>query len=225
MLVSVVMPCFNAGCYIAEAIQSILGQTYKDFELIIVNDASTDQSQLIIDHYVKSDKRVKCLTNTQNMGISYSRNRGVKEAKGQYVAVMDSDDIASPERLKRSLAALKKADMVYSAYLQSDPDGHLTGLVEPEPPSKLNMAQILKTQMVPHVTMMGKRELFQYKDDYHTNDDLYIVSKMFHDGVKFRKIREPLMIVRYHNSSTSQTKLKDIKRVASEVKKEFGSGI
>lgn len=224
MLISVILPTFNREAYLAESVQSILNQSFKDFELIVVDDGSTDSTQTLMDFFCKKDKRVKYLLNPENKGISYSRNRGVSEAQGKYVAVMDSDDIASPERLKKSLKAFLKGpecDMVYSSYLQSDEYGHINGLVEPEPPSKLNMAEILKVQMVPHVTMMGKRELFKYRDEYRTNDDLYLVASLFSQGIKFKKIKEPLMIVRYHAHSTSNTKDKEIKKVTEEIKNEF----
>lgn len=220
-LVSVIMPCFNSASFLAEAIQSVLNQSFKDFELIVIDDCSTDSTSILMDYFVRKDKRVKYLKNNKNMGISYSRNRGVREAQGRFIAVMDSDDLMSPDRLKKSIKVLNDCDVVYTSYLQADENGKLNGLIEPEIPTKLNMKQILETQMIPHVTMVGRKELFEYKDEYRTNDDLFLVASLFKRGVRFKRIKEPLMIVRYHQSSTSATKDKEVKKVTELIKKEF----
>jgi teichuronic acid biosynthesis glycosyltransferase TuaG len=228
MLVSIVMPTFNRETYLAESINSIIEQTFKDWELIVIDDGSTDDTATLMDYYCKKDKRIKYLLNLDNKGISYSRNRGVAEAKGKFVAIMDSDDVASPNRLKKSLNALLKGpacDCVYSSYLQANEFGKVQGMIEPESPNKLNMKDILKFQMIPHVTMMGRKELFKYRDEYRTNDDLYLVASLFKQGVKFKKIREPLMIVRYHPTSTSNTKDKEVKKVTELIKEEFEKDI
>jgi glycosyltransferase involved in cell wall biosynthesis len=104
-LVSVVMPVYNADKFVVEAIESILNQSYTYFELIIVNDASTDESAkkiLQID-----DRRIQILENERNSGIVFSRNRGLNVAKGKYIAIIDSDDIALPNRLERQVEYLE----------------------------------------------------------------------------------------------------------------------
>lgn len=225
MQVSVIMPTFNRAVYLPEAINSIIEQSFKDWELIVVDDGSNDSTDILMDYYCNKDKRIRYIKNDQNMGISYSRNKGVKNAKGKYIAVMDADDVASPNRLKKSLKSLKDCDCVYSSYLQANENGKVYGVVEAQAPSKLNMKEILEFQMIPHVTMMGKKELFKYKDEYKTNDDLYLVASLFKHGVIFKKIREPLMIVRYHSKSTSNTKDKEVKKVTQLIKEEFEASI
>ena len=96
--VSVVMPAYNAAKYIKEAIDSILAQTYRDFEFIIVNDGSTDNTKEIILSY--SDPRIVYIENEQNSGICVTLNKGLDAAKGRYIVRMDSDDIALPQRLE-----------------------------------------------------------------------------------------------------------------------------
>lgn len=96
--VSVVMPAYNAERYLPEAIDSILTQTYTDFELIIINDGSTDSTKEIINSY--SDPRIVYIENEQNSGICVTLNKGIDAARGRYIARMDSDDIALPERLR-----------------------------------------------------------------------------------------------------------------------------
>ena len=101
------MPAYNAEKYISEAIESILNQTFKDFEFIIINDGSTDSTPNIIDKYARLDKRIIVLNNEKNLNIAESRNRGVEIAKGKYIATMDSDDRALPDRLKNQLEFLE----------------------------------------------------------------------------------------------------------------------
>ena len=88
-LVSVVMPAYNAEEYIGEAIESILAQTYKDFEFIIVDDGSKDRTKEIINEYTKKDNRIKVFVQEKNLGISAALNRGISEAKGKYIVRMD----------------------------------------------------------------------------------------------------------------------------------------
>lgn len=98
--VSVLMPAYNAEKYIAEAIESILSQTFKDFEFIIIDDASTDETWDIIQKYSKLDNRIKSYQNESNFKLSKTLNRGIDLADGKYIARMDADDISMPGRLK-----------------------------------------------------------------------------------------------------------------------------
>lgn len=104
--ISVIMPAYNAEKYIAEAIDSILGQTFGDFEFIILNDCSTDRTEEIILSY--DDPRIVYLKNEQNMGVAATLNRGLEIAKGEYIARMDADDISLPERFEKQTTMLNK---------------------------------------------------------------------------------------------------------------------
>jgi len=98
--ISVIMSAYNAEKYIAEAIESILNQTFKDFEFIIINDSSTDNSLNIIKKYAKKDRRIVLINNSKNLGLIKSLNKGLKIAKGKYIARMDDDDISLPKRFQ-----------------------------------------------------------------------------------------------------------------------------
>lgn len=102
-VVSVLMPAYNAQKYIALAIESILEQTFSDFEFIIIDDGSTDKTPLIIEEYAKKDSRIIFLQNSQNLKISQALNLGLKIAKGEFIARMDADDWSYPERLRVQL--------------------------------------------------------------------------------------------------------------------------
>lgn len=107
MKVSVTMPAYNAERFLAEAIESVLCQTFTDFELIIVDDGSTDSTLSIAESYAQRDHRVRVVTQPHG-GISSGRNRGLAEARGEWIAVMDADDIILPQRLERQLAFVEK---------------------------------------------------------------------------------------------------------------------
>jgi len=103
VLISVLMPNYNGAEYIAEAIESVLNQTYRDFELIIIEDASTDNSREIIDKFAATDSRIKVIQNATNQFVNISCNIGLEVAKGKYYARIDSDDICMPTRLEKQL--------------------------------------------------------------------------------------------------------------------------
>ena len=96
--VTVFMAVYNGEKFINQAIESVLQQTFKDFELLIIDDGSTDNSQSIINSY--TDKRIRVLKNEGNKGLAYTRNRGINEATGKYFATLDCDDVAYKNRLE-----------------------------------------------------------------------------------------------------------------------------
>ena len=100
--VTVLMPVYNGGKYLNEAIESILGQIYTDFEFLIIDDGSTDNSSQIIKSY--SDPRIRILDNEKNLGLAHTLNRGIASARGKYIARMDCDDIALPSRLGKQVS-------------------------------------------------------------------------------------------------------------------------
>lgn len=110
--VSVIIPAYNTEAYIGKAIESALGQTEQDIEVIVVDDASTDATVKVVEDY--SDKRLKLTVNERNRGPSYTRNRAIREARGEWVALLDSDDWYAPERLEKLLhvARTENADLV-----------------------------------------------------------------------------------------------------------------
>jgi glycosyltransferase involved in cell wall biosynthesis len=103
-MVSILMPVYNGECYLKEAIDSLLHQTYQDFELLIINDGSTDRTQAIIDSY--QDSRIKCIQQ-DNMGVSRSLNKGISMIKTQYIRRHDADDISEPDMLEKQINFLE----------------------------------------------------------------------------------------------------------------------
>src|SRR4051812_38318159 len=105
--VSVLMPVYNAGRYLAEAVDSVLTQSFRDFEFVIVDDGSTDGSAAMLDDYARQDSRVK-LVRRPNTGIVGALNDGLRECRGEFVARMDADDVSLPERFEKQVAYLRE---------------------------------------------------------------------------------------------------------------------
>lgn len=116
-LVSIVVPTYNVKHYIRECIESILNQTYKNIEIIIVNDGSTDNSMYMIDDYITSIDKIKVI-NQENQGLSAARNSGIDKAKGKYIAMIDSDDKIKPDFIKNLVktAMQTNADIVRGSF-------------------------------------------------------------------------------------------------------------
>lgn len=128
-LVSIIMPSYNTAPFIDESIQSVQAQSYQDWELIIVDDCSTDNTREIIKRYLK-DERIKCLKNGKNCGAAVSRNRALREAKGKWIAFLDSDDMWKPEKLEKQIKFMKENGyhFSYTNYSEMDADGNRNGV-------------------------------------------------------------------------------------------------
>ena len=105
-LVSIVMPSYNTAEYITESIKSVLAQTYTNWELIIVDDCSTDNTDIIVNAFL-SDTRIRYIKNDKNSGAAVSRNRALREAKGKWIAFLDSDDLWHPQKLEKQIAFME----------------------------------------------------------------------------------------------------------------------
>lgn len=116
--ISVIMPLYNAAKYLKEALESVLKQTYRDFELVCINDCSTDDTLNILLEYKEKDKRIKILSNEIHSGAAVSRNRGLKNARGKYILFLDGDDVFEEEMLEKACEAMEKyqTDIVLFEY-------------------------------------------------------------------------------------------------------------
>lgn len=128
-LVSIIMPSYNTAQYIGATIKSVLNQTYTNWELIIVDDCSTDNTDDVVKNYL-SDKRIKYLKNEQNSGAAVSRNRALREAKGQWISFLDSDDLWMPEKLEKQICFMKENgyNFSYTDYEEISAEGNMTGV-------------------------------------------------------------------------------------------------
>lgn len=121
-LVTIIVPCFNHAKYVAESIESVISQTYHNFECIVVDDGSTDNSLDIVRTIIKKDNRIRCISQ-KNSGPAAARNTGILNAKGKYIQFLDADDYISNEKIEKQINEFfndKSLDIVYSDYLCFD---------------------------------------------------------------------------------------------------------
>jgi teichuronic acid biosynthesis glycosyltransferase TuaG len=111
--ISVITPYFNKINYIKKTINSVLNQTYKNFELIIIYDDKKNDDLKILNNFKKKDKRIKIIVNSKNIGAGLSRNKGIQNSSGKYIAFIDSDDLWKKDKLKKQLAFIKKNDILF----------------------------------------------------------------------------------------------------------------
>lgn len=163
-LVSIIMPSYNSSRYISKTIDSVLSQTYERWELIIVDDASTDGSNEIIENYIKQDQgnRIKIIKLDTNSGAAISRNKAIEMASGRYISFLDADDLWKNKKLEKQLAFMELNSLVftYSSYDLINEHGTKTGLFTTKP--EIDYKEMLKTNSVGCLTaiydtkMLGK---------------------------------------------------------------------
>lgn len=212
MKVSVIMSVFNSEKYISDCIRSILNQSYKDLEFIIVNDASTDGTYSIIEQFAEKDKRIRVIKNIENKGLTYNLNRAIEISDGDYIARMDSDDISVPERLEKQVSYLdenKNIDICGSWSYLIDSENHLRFCAKRPCNDKEIKGQMLFGNPITHSSVMMRRTAFdvKYDESFRTMQDY----KLWVDWSerKFYNIPEYLLLYRINNQGVSKTERKN----------------
>ncbi len=222
--VSVIMPAYNVEKYVSEAIESILNQTFTDFELIIINDGSTDNTASIIDEYAKKDKRIRFINHSKNKGLIAVLNEGLDLCNGQYIARMDSDDISLPERFAKQVA-----------YLDTHPECGVLGTwfhvfgnkdyINNTHPKKLDILKILQGCFVAHPTVMMRKSVidkygFRYDADYKHAEDYELWSRMIF-VTEIHNLQEVLLQYRWTDTNISVVHSQTQQNVAKQVKQNI----
>lgn len=229
--VSVVMPAYNAEKYIGEAIESILTQTYCDFELIIVNDGSTDRTEEIILSY--SDTRIVYLKNESNLKISDTLNRGIDIAQGEYIARMDSDDIAFPERLERQVAYMDQNHkcVVCGTGAILFEEGMEEQTVVPSDDPRYVKGQMIFHCPIIHPSVIIRKSTLQqnhicYNSEYNGTEDFELWWRLARYG-EVTSLREKLIRYRIHPNQITGEKDYKKKSVHQKflIKRMFDMGI
>jgi glycosyltransferase involved in cell wall biosynthesis len=213
--VSVVMPVYNAALYLKQAIDSILAQTFTDFELLLINDYSTDSSGAIIKSYV--DERIRYYENDENTGVVGTTNRGISYARGKYICIMHSDDIALPTRVQQQKKWLddRTDTMLVGSFISFiNEAGEVTG--EWKDDIETITAKDIKQRMawrncLAHPTVMARTEIlkeYPYRLSQQSQEDYDVWLQMLADHVIIEKIPEKLLMYRVHGSSITGTILR-----------------
>lgn len=213
-LVSVVMPTYNYGRFIGDAIAGFLAQTFRDFELIIVDDGSTDDTLNVIKKY--DDDRIVVVKREENSGSAvWARNDGMAIAKGDYIAVADADDVSVPERLAWQIHFLEQnrnVDFLGGGLVPIDPAGNRIGVPIYKPvfkksPEKYRLNMLQEKSVVCHGAMMFRRSILDKLGGYHfyasSGDYEFLLraSRYF----TFCNLRRILIRCRQHSTSTTYT--------------------
>ena len=215
--VSVILPAYNCEKFIGKAIQSVLQQTFKDFELIIINDGSTDNTESIIHTFI--DQRIVYLKNPENKGLIYSLNRAISLAQGKYISRMDADDICLPERLEKQKIFLDQnndiAVVACTIDLINDKE-EKTGIWELDrqtiTPEQIKKA-MLNQNCIAHPTVMIRSEIIKkmkYKMYQKNIEDYDLWLRILSRGYKIAKLDAPLLLYRIHDASITTIHLKKI---------------
>lgn len=158
-MVSVVTPVYNAADFLKETIESVLQQSYQDFEYLLVDDCSTDNSADIIKKFANTDSRIKYIKLDTNSGAAVARNTGIENAKGRYIAFIDSDDVWYPEKLTKQLKFMTEQNeaFTYTGYEHITEDGEVQSA--PSFPKRLNYSGLLKNTAIACSTVVIDREI------------------------------------------------------------------
>ncbi|WP_339226565.1 glycosyltransferase family 2 protein [Oceanobacillus sp. FSL K6-2867] len=158
-LISVITPAYNAERFIGDTIDSVLNQTYSNWEMVIVDDRSTDNTTSIVEEYRKRDNRIKLIVLEENSGSAVARNTAMENAKGRYIAFLDSDDRWLPEKLDKQLRFMQNNDIAFSftKYVRILEDGTKTNAVSSTPES-VNYDDLMKRCVIGCLTVMLDRD-------------------------------------------------------------------
>lgn len=216
-LVSVVMPVYNAGGFLVEAIESILAQTYKNFEFIIVDDASTDNSFAILKKYKsRFPFKITVLRNAKRKGISETVKRAIAASSGDFIARMDADDIALPDRLEKQVRYLsinKKAVAVGGQCLLVDRRNAIIG--RKTFPTRFEDVYRYIFRFIPvqqPTLMIAKarlpKDFVYYADGMNTAEEVELLFKLFQYG-KVENLKDVVLRYRLHETNTSLANIKE----------------
>jgi teichuronic acid biosynthesis glycosyltransferase TuaG len=213
-LVSVIMPAYNSEAFISEAINSVISQTYKNWELLIIDDASTDSTRNIIQQFSEKDYRIHIFENATNLGTHQTRNKGIKAAQGEFIAFLDADDQWKPQKLEKQLKILSEDNLsaCFSSYeLISENGESLNKKIEALP--VLTYEKLLKANYVGNLTGIYNAKLLGkiYSPEIRKRQDWALWLKVIEEGGSMTGIRESLAIYRLRKNSISQNKLEMLK--------------
>lgn len=227
-LISIVIPVYNAEKFIEETVSSVINQTYTEWELLLVNDGSTDGSGDIIDRLAESDSRIKVF-HIVNGGAAKARNAGTKHAKGRYLAFLDADDLWEKEKLEKQLEFLQKEDaaFVFTGYEFADQYGVGTGKIV-KVPKVLTYNQALKNTTIFTSTVMfdmtktGRELLYMPQIK---SEDTALWWRVIRRGFLAHGLDENLVKYRRAGKTLSSNKLEAVRRIWNLYRKAEGLSV
>lgn len=216
--ISVLMPAYNSEEYIGQAIESILNQTFSDFEFIIINDGSNDKTADVVRSY--NDKRIRFVDNPKNKGLVAVLNQGLDLCRGEYVARMDSDDISLPKRFEKQVAYMDKHPECSVLGTWFECFGKSDGVVQH--PEHIKIMDILNDHHVGHPTVFIRKSVidkydFRYDKNYTHAEDFELWSRMVF-VTEIHNLPEILLNYRWTDTNVSTVHAEEQRNVARRVK-------
>lgn len=219
--VSVVMSVFNGRPFVAQAVESILAQSFRDFELILIDDASTDDSGLEMAQYAERDSRVVLLRNQENLGLTRCLNIGLAKAQGEFIARQDADDVSLPDRLAKQVAALEAEQdlaLIGAGVIEIDAQGKQGATsLQPSLPAVIQRKMLFENSFF-HPSVMWRRGLFaennlRYDESFVYGQDYELFSRAMWK-LKVANLAQPLMLFRAHAGQVSKDRADSQQRLA-----------
>lgn len=229
--ISIIIPVYNVELYIEQTMDSVRSQTYKDWELLLIADGCTDNSEQVIRAYQErtSDERIHLIRQPGNLGAAQARNRGLKEAKGRYIAYLDADDLWKSEKLEKELAFMERqqAAFAFTGYEFADEFARGTGRVV-QVPALLNYKQALKNTTIFTTTVMFDTEKISKEHlvmPQMKSEDTALWWSILRKGYMAYGLNENLALYRRSGKTLSSNKLEAIRRIWNLYRKAEGLSI
>ena len=226
-LVSIITPSYNSARFINDCVYSVLKQTYNNWELLIVDDASEDNSRKIIKELSKVDERIKSIFLEKNIGAAEARNLAIKKSKGRYIAFLDADDIWKDDKLKEQINFMQHNNIAFSfsSYQPMSEDGEML-FREIKAPLKITYNSFLKNTIIGCLTVvLDKQKIGDFKmQNLRTSQDMALWLSIMRNGFDAYGIEKSLAYYRIVGTSNTSNKLKVIRGVWQVYRKEEGLG-
>lgn len=227
--ISLIMSVYNGEDYLSEAIESVLNQTFKDFELIVINDCSSDSTAEILKRYAELDERVKVYTNEVNLRLPSSLNKAMSYAQGKYIARMDADDICLPERLEKQYKFMEENPQIAlsSCRFMTLKNGVISsGGCGGKNDEESVKALLLVTNPILHPGIIAKADVIKtlgYDKNFTCTEDMELWTRFVMAGYNVKIMSEYLMIYRLHDKQITETTLEKQRKEIVAVQKKYYS--
>ena len=208
-LVSIITPSYNSEDFIKETIESVLNQTYDNWEMLIIDDCSTDKSPQLIKEYVKVDSRIKYLKNNQNNGPAITRNIGLSKAKGKYISFLDSDDFLDKFKLEIQVNFMEEnnLEITHSDYFFTNSSGEIIKKIETS--EEIDYKKLLRGNQFKTMSMMMKKNFIENtKLPNIKHEDYAFFLDLLKKGAISKKVPDCLAMCRLREKSVSSDKIK-----------------
>ncbi len=230
-VLSVIMSVYNGESYLEEAVESVLNQTFTDFELIIINDCSTDSTAEILEKLSQKDERIKVHTNEVNLKLPTSLNKAISLCRGKYILRMDSDDLCLPERLEKQYYFMennKDIDLSSIRFLTLKNGVYSSGGCGGRIDNEALKTMLLVTNPILHPGVIAKKEIFEemnYDTSLTCTEDLELWTRLALNGKKMAILPEYLLIYRLHDKQITSTTLERQHKEVLSVEEKYYSGM